>query len=93
MFNQETIINTFNAAINTAFATKCELAKVPVEIAVNAVDLLQSQEPMTLIQAEKVESYHWEIVKIYCCGNCGLEFNHYSWKYCPYCGRKAKLDE
>ena len=63
------------------------------ELMRGALELLKEQEPVTLIQAEKVESHRWEIVKIYCCGNCGLEFNHYGWKYCPYCGRKAKLDE
>ena len=56
-------------------------------------ELLEEQEPVALIQAEKVESHRWEIVKIYCCGNCGLEFDHYAWQYCPYCGRKAKLNE
>lgn len=75
-----------------------DCGKCPFQYGDCAVELPKAiknllQEPIALIPAEKVESLHWEIVKIYCCGNCGLEFNHYGWKYCPYCGRKAKLDE
>ena len=45
MTDRETVINILNAAIDTAFAANCELAKVPVGIAIHAVSMLKEQEP------------------------------------------------
>lgn len=45
MTDRDRVIGTLNAAIDIAFGTNCELAKIPVDIAVHAVDLLKEQEP------------------------------------------------
>lgn len=45
MTDREAVINALNTAIDTAFAANCGLAKLPVDVAVRAVDMLKAQEP------------------------------------------------
>lgn len=45
MTDRDRVIATLSVAIDIAFGTNCELAKIPVDIAVHAVDLLKEQEP------------------------------------------------
>lgn len=45
MIDRETVIRALDQAIDVAFGANCELAKVPVGIAIHAVSLLKEQEP------------------------------------------------
>ena len=45
MIDRETVIRALDQAIDIAFGANCELAKVPVGIAIHAVSLLKEQEP------------------------------------------------
>lgn len=45
MIDRETVIRALDQAIDIAFGANCELAKVPVGIAIHAVSMLKEQEP------------------------------------------------
>ena len=45
MIDTETVIRALDQAIDIAFGANCELAKVPVGIAIHAVSMLKEQEP------------------------------------------------
>ena len=94
MTDRGTVINVLNAAIDTAFAANCELAKVPVDVAVHAVDMLKEQEPVKPY-SQGDDSFG--------CGNCGgvvgwdelacSGSESVKYKYCPECGKAVLWDE
>ena len=88
MTDRDRVIGTLNAAIDIAFGTNCELAKIPVDIAVHAVDLLKEQEPVKPVDK-------WNHGFYYACGSCwemlGIVREYPS--YCPCCGKKVKWDD
>ena len=82
MTDRETVINVLNTAIDTAFAANYELAKVPINIAIHAVDMLKAQEPVTPIYKSDMQF----------CGACRYAIPN-TINYCPRCGRKVNWDD
>ena len=82
MTDRETVINALNTAIDTAFTANCELAIVPIDIAIHAVDMLKAQEPVTPICKSDMQF----------CGACRYAIPN-TINYCPRCGRKVNWDD
>ena len=81
MTDRETVINVLNAAIDTAFAANCELVKVPVNIAIHAVDMLKPKKRESLAMLPCKCGYnrreHWlapnnELCEELRCKKCGF---------------------
>ena len=88
MADRERVISTLNAAIDIAFGTNCELAKIPVDIAVHAVDMLKEREPVNHIEANETLPVCVYEDRINKCA-CGNEINRYWHPYfCGFCGRE-----
>ena len=79
MTDRETVINVLNAAIDTAFAANCELVKVPVNIAIHAVDMLKPKKresrAMLPCKCGGVRREHWYGIgsEILVCKRCGFK--------------------
>ena len=85
MTDRDRVIGTLNAAIDIAFGTNCELAKIPVDIAVHAVDMLKEQR---CYKGKGFDGGSWY------CGKCGALVKRDSYKvaFCSDCGRKVLWD-